>query len=131
MKAPLRVHPKNPRYFTDDGKRAVYVTGSHTWSDLQDMGMSDPPAPFDFDAYLNFLQRHSHNFIRLWRWEMPRWRIPRQGRQPAVGVEDLHARTPPSVHGQGSRVDRAHRDMGGTRRRGHSGRPEHKAAAEP
>ena len=78
MKAPLRVHPKNPRYFTDDGKRAVYVTGSHTWSNLQDMGISDPPAPFDFDAYLDLLQRHGHNFIRLWRWEMPRWRLPAQ-----------------------------------------------------
>lgn len=44
MKAPLQVHPKNPRYFTDDGKRAIYVTGSHTWSNLQDMGISDPPA---------------------------------------------------------------------------------------
>jgi len=74
MKAPLRVHPKNPRYFTDDGKRVVYLTGSHTWSNLQDMGMSDPPAPFDFDAYLDFLQQHHHNFIRLWRWEPTRWR---------------------------------------------------------
>ena len=24
---PLRVHPENPRYFTDDGRRAVYLTG--------------------------------------------------------------------------------------------------------
>ena len=23
IKGPLRVHPKNPRYFTDDGKRAI------------------------------------------------------------------------------------------------------------
>ncbi len=74
MKAPLRVHPKNPRYFTDDGKRAIYMTGSHTWSNLQDMGVPDPPAPFDFDAYLDFLQRHNHNFIRLWRWEPTKWR---------------------------------------------------------
>lgn len=62
---PLRVHPVNPRYFTDDAGRAVYLTGSHTWSSLQDVG---PPgsAPFDFDAYLNLLQRYNHNFIRLW-----------------------------------------------------------------
>ncbi|MCS7237572.1 MAG: DUF6298 domain-containing protein [Thermoguttaceae bacterium] len=70
---PLRVLPKNPRYFTADGERAVYVTGSHTWANLQDQGLSDPPPVFDFEAYLNFLGRYGHNFIRLWRWEVPRW----------------------------------------------------------
>ncbi len=70
---PLRVHPDNPRYFTADGQRAVYVTGSHTWANLQDLGVSDPPPPFDFQAYLDFLRRYGHNFIRLWRWEPPRW----------------------------------------------------------
>lgn len=74
IKGPLRVHPKNPRYFTDDGKRAIYLTGSHTWSDFQDMGPSDPPPAFDFNAYLDFLAQHNHNFIRLWRWEVPRYR---------------------------------------------------------
>ena len=34
---PLRVHPTNPRYFTDDGNKAIYLTGSHTWSNLQDI----------------------------------------------------------------------------------------------
>lgn len=74
FKGPLRIHPQNPRYFTDDGKRAIYLTGSHTWSDLQDMGPSDPPPAFDFNAYLDFLVKHNHNFIRLWRWEVPRYR---------------------------------------------------------
>jgi hypothetical protein len=70
---PLRVHPTNPRYFTDDGQRAVYLTGSHTWDNLQDMGEANPPVPFDFGAYLDFLVRHDHNFIRLWRWELLAW----------------------------------------------------------
>lgn len=74
IRAPLRVHKGNPRYLTDDDVRVVYVTGSHTWSDLQDMGGSDPPQAFDHDAYLTFLKAHNHNFIRLWRWEVPRWR---------------------------------------------------------
>ncbi len=74
IKGPLRVHPKNSRYFTDDGKRAVYLTGSHTWSNLQDMGPSDPPPAFDFDAYLDFLVQLNHNFIRLWHWEVPHYR---------------------------------------------------------
>src|SRR5262245_58029965 len=52
---PLRVHPENPRYFTADGKKAVFLTGSHTWNNLADMGRSDPPEAFDFDAYLDFM----------------------------------------------------------------------------
>jgi len=47
---PLRVHPRNPRYFADGGGRAVYLTGSHTWSNLQDQGPKDPPKPFDYEA---------------------------------------------------------------------------------
>ncbi|OQC65723.1 MAG: hypothetical protein BWX48_02236 [Verrucomicrobia bacterium ADurb.Bin006] len=72
---PLRVHPSNPRYFTDGTKypdgslKAVYLTGSHTWNNLVDMGTNDPPKAFDFDAYLDFLQRNNHNFIRLWTWD--------------------------------------------------------------
>ena len=27
---PLRVHPTNPRYFTDGSGKAIYLTGSHT-----------------------------------------------------------------------------------------------------
>lgn len=71
-RGPLRVHPDNPRYFTDGrkaadgGLRAVYLTGSHTWPNLIDRGPSDPPPAFDFDRYLDFLERHDHNFIRLW-----------------------------------------------------------------
>ncbi len=69
---PLRIHPANPRYFTDGAKspdgslKAVYLTGSHTWANLIDRGPSDPPPVFDFDSYLDFLQKHHHNFIRLW-----------------------------------------------------------------
>jgi hypothetical protein len=69
----LRVHPSNHRYFTDDLGKAVYLTGSHTWASLQDMGPSNPPPKFDFTAYLDLLERHHHNFIRLWRWEFPQW----------------------------------------------------------
>ncbi|MEM1507152.1 MAG: DUF6298 domain-containing protein [Candidatus Bathyarchaeia archaeon] len=74
MKYTIYPHPRNPRYFTDDGERAIYFAGSHTWCNLQDMGVSDPPLEFDFSAYLDFLKKYGHNFIRLWRWEMPKWR---------------------------------------------------------
>jgi len=67
---PLTVHPTNPRYFTDGTGEAVYLTGSHTWSNFKDMGKCDPPPRFDFGAYLDFLQEHNHNFIRLWTWDL-------------------------------------------------------------
>jgi len=67
---PLRPHNANPRYFSDPSGDVEYLTGSHTWSNLQDFGKTDSPEPFDFDSYLNFLIRYNHNFIRLWRWEL-------------------------------------------------------------
>ncbi|MEA3368254.1 MAG: DUF6298 domain-containing protein [Planctomycetota bacterium] len=70
---PLRVHPANPRYFTDGTGRAVLLVGSHTWPSLVDMGTTDPPPPFDFAGYLDFLAEHGHNFIRLWTWEPVTW----------------------------------------------------------
>ncbi|HXG12896.1 MAG TPA: DUF6298 domain-containing protein [Gemmataceae bacterium] len=94
---PLRVHPTNPRYFTDGTKnpdgslRAVYLTGSHTWDNLVDMGRDDPPAPFDFDAYLDFLERHGHNFIRLWTWDSVTWDTRANGR---LGKDFIHLVAP-------------------------------------
>ncbi|MDH5440386.1 MAG: DUF6298 domain-containing protein [Candidatus Bathyarchaeota archaeon] len=66
----LKVHPSNPRYFTDGTRRAIYLTGAHTWSDFKDMGKTDPPPRFNFEAYLDFLVEHNHNFIRMWTWEL-------------------------------------------------------------
>jgi hypothetical protein len=70
---PLRVHPHNPRYFADGSGKAILLVGSHTWNNLMDMGKSDPPPKFDFAAYLAFLEKHHHNFIRLWAWEVVAW----------------------------------------------------------
>jgi hypothetical protein len=73
---PLVVSEVNPRSFTvvSDPHTAVYLTGSHIWNNLHDgMGpgreCSEEPEQFDYDAYLDFLEEHGHNFIRLWRWE--------------------------------------------------------------
>ena len=70
---PLKVHPDNPRYFTDGTGKAVYLTGSHTWSNVADMGPTDPPEPFDFSGCLDWTERLDHNFIRLWAWETTSW----------------------------------------------------------
>jgi hypothetical protein len=79
---PLTVSAANPRYFTvavgDSGDhKAVYLTGSHIWNNLHDgmgpgKGCAEPPEPFDYGAYLDFLVERGHNFIRLWRWEQVR-----------------------------------------------------------
>ncbi len=71
----LKVNPRNPRYFTDNRGKAIYLTGSHNWINKQDGGMSNPPPKFDYTAYLDFLQAHNHNFFRLWTWEQPRWTL--------------------------------------------------------
>jgi hypothetical protein len=70
---PLRVSPDNPRYFTDGSGKAIYLTGSHTWSNFQDSGDSDPPPVFDYTKYLDFMEAKHHNFFRLWNWEQAKW----------------------------------------------------------
>lgn len=70
---PLRVLTANPRYFTADGETALLLVGSHTWSNLQDNGHTDPPPAFDYDHYLDFLVQQHHNFFKMWIWEQARW----------------------------------------------------------
>ena len=69
IRGPLGVSSANPRYFADSSGRVVFLAGSHTWNDLQDGGLTDPPPAFDYDAFLDSLGAHGQNFFRLWRWE--------------------------------------------------------------
>jgi uncharacterized protein DUF6298 len=75
-RGPLVVSTANPRYFTvaSDQRKAVYLTGSHIWNNLHDgMGpgavCAETSEQLDYGEYLDFLEEHGHNFIRLWRWE--------------------------------------------------------------
>jgi len=70
---PLRVCADNPRYFADRNGEAVLATGSHVWYNLVDMGPEDPPRPFDYEAYLEWMKERNHNFMRMWAWEMTQW----------------------------------------------------------
>lgn len=92
----LAVLQENPRYFgIAAGGRAVYLTGSHTWNSFQDWGPTDPPRAFDFSAYLDFLESHGHNFIRLYVWEQAAW-FPRT--EERVFIAPLpYARTGPGL----------------------------------
>jgi hypothetical protein len=63
----LRVHPTNPRYFTNASGIPLLLTGSHTWRSLQEIDTTNPvQTHFDYNAYLNLLSDNQHNFIRLW-----------------------------------------------------------------
>lgn len=67
---PLRVSTSNPRYFSDPAGRVVYLTGSHTWSNLQDVGVvGGALRSFDYEAYLDFLRARNHNFMRMWSFQ--------------------------------------------------------------
>jgi hypothetical protein len=88
FQGPLRVHPDNPRYFTDGSGRVIYLTGSHTWSNLVDIGPTDPPPQFDFTACLDWMQKLNHNFIRMWTWEPVTWNTK------ANRENKLHTATP-------------------------------------
>jgi hypothetical protein len=65
----LRVSTINSRYFADGTGKAVYLTGSHTWNTMVEMNSIQEPEFFDFDTYLDFLEKYHHNFLRLWTWE--------------------------------------------------------------
>jgi len=73
ISGPLRTSVKNPRYFTNNKGKAVYLTGSHTWNNLVDMTSDTSPGEFDFAAYLEWMKRYNHNFMRLWAWELLNW----------------------------------------------------------
>jgi len=73
-KGPLVIHPENPRYFmvkNDPNKKAVYLTGSHYWYNLQDrfIGNSNSKDYISWPEYLKFLRKHNHNFVRGWSHE--------------------------------------------------------------
>lgn len=71
---PLIVSPQNPRCFQNAATgEVVYLAGSHTWANLVDIGPSDPPAPFDFDKYVDWMAKLGHNFMRMWTWELVTW----------------------------------------------------------
>jgi hypothetical protein len=68
-RGPLKIHPVNPRYFTDGTDKAVYLTGSHHWNNLVDTGeIGHALSVFDYSRYLEFLESHNHNFMRMWTW---------------------------------------------------------------
>lgn len=71
-RGPLTIHPGNPRWFADADGRAVYLVGSHTWANFQELRLAGDKA-FDHEAWLDFLSEHRFNFQRFWTWEHAAW----------------------------------------------------------
>ena len=69
--APLRASTTNPNYFVDSSGKAVLLTGSHTWNNLQDWGANGSIQSLDFNAYVNMLKTWHQNFTLLWHTELP------------------------------------------------------------
>src|SRR5690242_5863085 len=66
------VPARGGRYFARPDGTALYLAGVHTWTNLQDANAADPPARFDFGAYLDFIAAQGHNLIRMWAWDSAR-----------------------------------------------------------
>jgi hypothetical protein len=67
----LRVHPENPRYFTDGSGPAIYLAGHQSFVDLQDNSFNKEfirgrQRKLDWAAYLDFLSEHRFNYLRNW-----------------------------------------------------------------
>jgi hypothetical protein len=69
-------HVPGTRYLLNSNNQPVYLTGSHTWNNLQDSPQYDPDT-FDYALYLTKMStawnaptingvQPRHNFIRLW-----------------------------------------------------------------
>lgn len=68
---PLRVHPENSRYFTDDSGQAIYLAGHQSFVDLQDNSFNKEfirgrQRTLDWETYLDFLTEHHFNYLRNW-----------------------------------------------------------------
>jgi hypothetical protein len=67
----LRVHPNNPRYFTDDSGKAIYLGGHQVFVDLQDntfdIGLTyNNQEKLDFSRHMEFMNARNLNYIRNW-----------------------------------------------------------------
>jgi len=70
-KGPLRVNPRNSRYFSDGSGRPVYLGGHQIFVDLQDNSFNkeftrDGKRTLDWNEYLDFAGQYNLNYLRNW-----------------------------------------------------------------
>lgn len=66
---PLKHLVVNPNYFTDNTGKAIFLTGSHTWENFQDITSEENLPRFDWKEYQDMMESKHHNFMRFWIWE--------------------------------------------------------------
>lgn len=97
---PLRRNPVNPRYFTDDTGKSIYLTGSHTWAVMADMWIEgEKPIITDYPGFLTMLADHGHNFFRFWQW--PQLKCAVWNDKPTVFTPHPYQRTGPGLANDG------------------------------
>jgi len=69
--AGLRVHPSNPRYFTDSSRRAIYLGGHQIYVDQQDNTFDKTHTHgfqelLDWPQYIQFAKERNLNYVRNW-----------------------------------------------------------------
>lgn len=71
INGPLRYFEANPNYFTDNTGKAIFLTGSHTWENFQDIYSEENLPVLNWKEYLDMMESKHHNFMRFWVWEHP------------------------------------------------------------
>lgn len=71
INGPLKHLESNPNYFTDNTGKAIFLTGSHTWENFQDIYSEENMPKLDWKEYLDMMESKQHNFMRFWIWEHP------------------------------------------------------------
>lgn len=97
---PLRKSTVNPRYFTDDAGKAIYLTGSHTWAVMQDIWIEgEKPIISDYEGFLTMMTDCGHNFMRFWQW--PQTRVAPWNDKPSTFTPQPYLRTGPGLANDG------------------------------
>mgnify|MGYP000860332931 CR=1 FL=1 len=71
INGPLKYFAINPNYFTDNSGNAIFLTGSHTWENFQDISSEENIPKLNWKEYLDMMESKNHNFMRFWVWEHP------------------------------------------------------------
>jgi hypothetical protein len=76
----LRIHPSNPRWLTNDGGNAIYLTGvsggtnpNASFNCLQDIDFDSTPDNFDTTAAFVAEVAAGRNFVRCWNMQQTAW----------------------------------------------------------
>ena len=68
---PLKISNSNTRYFMRPDGKCVYLNGSHSWPNQQDIMAPGSTQAFDWIKYVDWLQANNHSCVRLWTSEHP------------------------------------------------------------